>query len=295
MKKTHFFVRHRVAAFAIAVLTVVIGWVSLKTLPVEQYPDIAPPKAYDFRTNISGNPGVMFYVKQAPGANATKVNEEIRKVLADVKKRLPAGLEFKLLETSDDFLYASMYNVVETLVIAILLVVFVVYFFLQDFKATIIPSISILVSLIGTFAVVSIAGFSLNLLTLFALVLAIGTVVDDAIVVVEAVMTKIESQQNGDGTPGMQGEHNMNQAVTEACRDRLRPIIMTVFAMTMGMVPLALGNGAGAVGNKSLALAVIGGMIVGTAALLFITPAFYMVFQTLHEKLTPVKYESEKE
>lgn len=77
-------------------------------------------------------------------------------------------MEFKLLETSDDFLYASMYNVVETLIVAIILVVLVVYFFLQDFRATLIPSITIVVSLIGTFAIVKIAGFSLNLLTLFA-------------------------------------------------------------------------------------------------------------------------------
>jgi len=95
--------------------------------------------------------------------------------------------------TSDDFLFAAIHNVVETLIIAIILVVLVVFFFLQNFKATIIPSISIIVSLLGTFAVVSICGFSLNILTLFALVLAIGTVVDDAIVVVEAVMAKMEN------------------------------------------------------------------------------------------------------
>ena len=97
------------------------------------------------------------------------------------------------LMTSDDFLFAAIHNVVETLVIAIILVILVVFFFLQNFKATIIPSISIIVSLLGTFAIVSLAGFSLNILTLFALVLAIGTVVDDAIVVVEAVMAKMES------------------------------------------------------------------------------------------------------
>jgi multidrug efflux pump subunit AcrB len=131
----------------------------------------------------------MFYIKMAPGANATQVNAQIREVLAEVEGRLPAGLEFKLLETSDDFLFAAMHNVVETLIIAIILVVLVVYFFLQSIRATIIPTISILVSLIGTFTFVKLAGFSLNLLTLFALVLAIGTVVDDAIVVVEAVMT----------------------------------------------------------------------------------------------------------
>lgn len=94
--------------------------------------------------------------------------------------------------SSNDFLFASIHNVVETLVIAIILVVLVVYFFLQDFKSTLIPSISIIVSLIGTFACLMAAGFSINILTLFALVLAIGTVVDDAIVVVEAVQSKFD-------------------------------------------------------------------------------------------------------
>jgi multidrug efflux pump subunit AcrB len=80
-------------------------------------------------------------------------------------------------------------------------------------------------------------------------------------------------------------------AALGACQDRLRPIIMTVFAMIMGMLPLAIGSGAGAVGNRSLALTVIGGLLLGIVALLFITPAFYIVFQKLHEKLTPVRYE----
>lgn len=150
-------------------------------------------KTYDFRSSVEGNPGVCFIINQAPGANATQVNAAIREALADIQKTMPAGLEFEVLETSDDFLNASMHNVIETLVIAIILVVLVVYFFLQNVKATIIPSISILVSLIGTFAMCKLAGFSLNLLTLFALVLAIGTVVDDAIVVVEAVMAKFEN------------------------------------------------------------------------------------------------------
>ncbi|MBR1389039.1 MAG: efflux RND transporter permease subunit, partial [Prevotella sp.] len=126
------------------------------------------------------------------GANATEVNARINKTFEEMKATMPAGLEFVTLMTSDDFLFAAIHNVVETLVIAIILVVLVVFFFLQNFKATIIPSISIIVSLLGTFAIVSLAGFSLNILTLFALVLAIGTVVDDAIVVVEAVMAKME-------------------------------------------------------------------------------------------------------
>ena len=149
--------------------------------------------SYNFSSNIQDRPGAMFLVFAAPGANATEVNANINKTFEDLKETMPAGLEFVTMMTSDDFLFAAIHNVVETLVIAIILVILVVFFFLQNFKATIIPSISIIVSLLGTFAIVSLAGFSLNILTLFALVLAIGTVVDDAIVVVEAVMAKMEN------------------------------------------------------------------------------------------------------
>ena len=161
-----------------------------------QLSDVAEVKigamSYNFTSNIQDRPGALFMVFAAPGANATQVNASINKMFEEVKKTMPAGLEFVTMMTSDNFLFAAIHNVVETLVIAIILVVLVVFFFLQNFKATIIPSISIIVSLLGTFAIVSLAGFSLNILTLFALVLAIGTVVDDAIVVVEAVMAKME-------------------------------------------------------------------------------------------------------
>ena len=149
--------------------------------------------SYNFTSNIQDKPGALCMVFAAPGANATEVNASINKTFEEMKATMPAGLEFVTLMTSDDFLFAAIHNVVETLIIAIILVVLVVFFFLQNLKATIIPSISIIVSLLGTFAIVSLAGFSLNILTLFALVLAIGTVVDDAIVVVEAVMAKMEN------------------------------------------------------------------------------------------------------
>ena len=148
--------------------------------------------SYSYSSSVDQEPGVVFIIYQSAGANATQVNAEISKLYKSLEKQLPPGLEFTTLLTSDDFLYAAIHNVVETLIIAIILVILVVYFFLQDFKATLIPSISIIVSLLGTFAVVKMAGFSLNIITLFALVLAIGTVVDDAIVVVEAVMAKME-------------------------------------------------------------------------------------------------------
>ena len=148
-------------------------------------------QSYAFDSNVDGHPST-FMVFQVAGSNATEVNAEISKLLSEINEELPEGLEFMTMMSSNDFLFASIHEVVETLVIAIILVILVVYFFLQDFKSTLIPSISIIVSLVGTFAAMQIAGFSINILTLFALVLVIGTVVDDSIVVVEAVQSKFD-------------------------------------------------------------------------------------------------------
>ncbi len=148
--------------------------------------------AYNFRGTIDGKPGVTFLVFPVAGVNMTEVNNTINKELEEIKTDLPDGLKFVTFQDTNDFLFESIHEVVETLVIAILLVILVVYFFLQDFKSTLIPSLSIVVSLVGTFACLKVAGFSINILTLFALVLAIGTVVDDAIVVVEAVQSKYD-------------------------------------------------------------------------------------------------------
>ncbi len=188
--------------------------------------------SYNFLSNINGKPGTIFMVFQAPGANATEVNARIDQLYEDMKPMMPAGLEFVKLETSDDFLYAAIGNVVETLIIAIFLVILVVFFFLQNFKATIIPSISIIVSLLGTFAIVSLAGFSLNILTLFALVLAIGTVVDDAIVVVEAVMAKMES-----------GVSDARQATREAMSEVSVAVISCTLVFMAVFIPVAFMPG----------------------------------------------------
>ena len=188
--------------------------------------------SYNFLSNINGKPGTIFMVFQAPGANATEVNARIDQLYEDMKPMMPAGLEFVKLETSDDFLYAAIGNVVETLIIAIILVILVVFFFLQNFKATIIPSISIIVSLLGTFAIVSLAGFSLNILTLFALVLAIGTVVDDAIVVVEAVMAKMES-----------GISDARQATREAMSEVSAAVISCTLVFMAVFIPVAFMPG----------------------------------------------------
>ena len=148
---------------------------------------------YSFRSEMDSQPAVLYMIFQTAGSNATAVNKEITAQMERMEKNLPAGTEFVTMMSSNDFLFASIHNVVETLIIAIILVILVVYFFLQDLKSTLIPSISIIVSLVGTFACLVAAGFSLNILTLFALVLAIGTVVDDAIVVVEAVQSKFDA------------------------------------------------------------------------------------------------------
>ena len=147
---------------------------------------------YNYSTEVNGHPAAMMLINQKAGSNASSTINEIHEVLDDLKRDLPQGAEFVVLTDTNKFLYASIKSVLRTLLEAILLVVIVVYVFLQDIKSTLIPSISIFVSIIGTFAVMSMIGFSINLLTLFALVLAIGTVVDDAIVVVEAVQAKFD-------------------------------------------------------------------------------------------------------
>ena len=148
---------------------------------------------YSYSTGVNGSAGVTGVVSQIAGSNATTINVEIDKLLARIETTLPQDVKVITMENTNDFLYASIKEVVITLVLAILLVLLVVYVFLQDFRATLIPTVGILVSLIGTFAFISFAGFSLNLLTLFALVLVIGTVVDNSIVVVEAVQSRFDA------------------------------------------------------------------------------------------------------
>ena len=147
---------------------------------------------YNYSSEVNGHPAAMMMINQKSGSNASSTINEIHEVLDDLGRNLPEGTEFVVLTDTNKFLYASINSVIRTLLEAILLVVIVVYVFLQDIKSTLIPTISIFVSIIGTFAVMSAIGFSINLLTLFALVLAIGTVVDDAIVVVEAVQAKFD-------------------------------------------------------------------------------------------------------
>ena len=188
--------------------------------------------SYSFHGEANGHPGVTFLCFQLAGANAKETNDRVSAKLDELSKDLPKGMRFIKMMSSNDFLLASIANVEETLLVAILLVVLVVYFFLQDFKATLIPSISIIVSLVGTFACLSMAGFTLNLLTLFALVLAIGTVVDDAIVVVEAVQAKFDA-----------GYTSPYEATKDAMSDVTMAVISCTFVFMAVFIPVSFTGG----------------------------------------------------
>ena len=187
---------------------------------------------YSFNGAVDGHPAVQFMAFQLAGANAKETNDRFSAKLDELSKDLPQGLRFVQMMSSNDFLLASIANVEETLVIAILLVILVVYFFLQDFKATLIPSISIIISLVGTFAALQVAGFTLNLLTLFALVLAIGTVVDDAIVVVEAVQAKFDA-----------GYTSAYKATKDAMSDVTMAVISCTFVFMAVFIPVTMMGG----------------------------------------------------
>ena len=188
--------------------------------------------SYAFHGETNGKEGVQFLCFQLAGANAKETNDRITALLDEISEELPEGLEFVSMMSSNDFLLASIANVEETLIVAIILVVLVVYFFLQDFRATIIPSIAIIVSLVGTFACMALAGFTLNLLTLFALVLSIGVVVDDAIIVVEAVQSKFDAGYKSAHKASVDAMHNVTTALVTSTL-----VFMAVF------IPVSLMGG----------------------------------------------------
>ena len=150
-------------------------------------------QSYQYMCEINGAPGTEFVIYQTPDSNATEVIKKIDAFLEEAREDFPVDLELVVLESTNDFLFASIYNVIRTLLEAIVLVTLVVFLFLRDIRSTMIPLICTIVSIIGTFLFLFIFDFSINLLTLFALVLSIGVVVDDAIIVVEAVHTKFDA------------------------------------------------------------------------------------------------------
>ena len=187
---------------------------------------------YDFKNFQNGHNAVSAIVYQTAGSNATAIIEDINDLLDEIKETLPPGIEIAVTMNSNDFLYASIHEVIKTLIEAFILVFFVVYIFLQDLRSTLIPAIAIPVSLIGTFFALYLMGFSLNLLTLCALVLAIAIVVDDAIVVVEGVHAKLD-----------QGYKSPHKASIDAMRELSGAILSITLVMMSVFIPVSFMPG----------------------------------------------------
>ena len=168
---------------------------------------------YNIIGETNGRPGVNISINQVAGSNANEIIKQIDREVEDIRQSLPPGIVIEDLESKKDFLDASITSVLETLLEALVLVILVVFLFLQSWRATIIPAIAILVSLIATLAVIYAIGFSLNMLTLFALVLVIGTVVDDAIVVVEAVQARLDNEETFHSSLTEEAMHGITSAL----------------------------------------------------------------------------------
>ena len=187
---------------------------------------------YGYKNKVNGHTGVTCVVFQVAGSNATTIVENITQLLEDSKKDMPDGLNINIAQNVNDFLFASIHEVVKTLIEAFILVFIVVYVFLQDLRSTLIPTIAIPVALIGTFFALYIIGFSLNLLTLCALVLAIAIVVDDAIVVVEGVHAKLD-----------QGYTSPKKASIDAMEELGSAIVSITLVMMAVFIPVSFMGG----------------------------------------------------
>ena len=215
------------------------GNLAIKALPdggVLRLKDVATIELgavnYAMLSETSGHPGANAMIAQTAGSNANSVIVEIDKTLERLREGLPAGMVLTDISSTKDFLDASINKVVETLIIALVLVVLVVYLFLHDFRATLIPALSIIVSLTGTFAFIYAVGFTLNMLTLFAIVLVIGTVVDDSVVVVEAVQAKFD-----------EGERDPYLATVSAMGGLSAALITTTVVFMAVFIPVCFMGG----------------------------------------------------
>ena len=211
---------------------------------------------------VNSHNGTIAIITPSTGANAQQVNLQIDQLMEELKPKLPPGLEFKVLLDTNDFLDASMNAVYKTLFEALLLVILVVLLFLQNWRATIIPSVSIIVSLVGTFAFMYMVGFTLNLITLFALVLVIGTVVDDAIVVVEAVQENLEDASTTAKKATTQAMHNISTA-----------IITTTIVFMCVFIPAAFMGGLSGAYYRQFGLTMAVAVAISTFCALTLCPA----------------------
>lgn len=228
-------------------------------------------QSYAYNSEINGHPGATCMISQTAGSNANEIIQEIDKLTEEISKELPKGLVLSDLMNTKDFLDASIHEVVKTLIEAILLVILVVYVFLQSVRSTIIPAVSIIVSLIGTFAFLYLAGFSLNLLTLFALVLVIGTVVDDAIVVVEAVQAKFD-----------EGERSPYKATTGAMDGIAAAIVTTSLVFMAVFIPSSFMGGTSGTFYMQFGLTMAAAVGISAINALTLSPALCALIMTPH-------------
>lgn len=228
-------------------------------------------QSYGYTSAIGSSPGSTCMISQTSGSNANEIIKEIDKLTAEISKDLPKGLVMEDLMSTSDFLDASIYEVVKTLIEAIILVILVVYLFLQSVRSTIIPSISIIVSLVGTFAFIYWMGFSLNLITLFALVLVIGTVVDDAIVVVEAVQAKFD-----------EGYRSPYKATTTAMDGISAAIVTTSLVFMAVFIPTSFMGGTSGTFYTQFGLTMAVAVGISAINALTLSPALCTLLMTPH-------------
>ena len=217
---------------------------------------------YAMMSQTSGHPGANCMVAQTSGSNANEAIKQIDALMDEIRTELPPGMALEDIANTKDFLDASIQNVLQSLLLAVVLVVFVVWLFLHDLRATLIPTLAIAVSLIGTFAFIRLAGFSLNLLTLFAIVLVIGTVVDNSIVVVEAVQAKFE-----------EGYTRAYDATVEAMRGLTPALVTTTIVFMAVFIPVCFMGGTTGIFYTQFGLTMAVAVLISLLNALTLSPA----------------------
>lgn len=227
--------------------------------------------SYASNSTTNGSPSIGVAISQTAGSNAQEVIDGSLKVLEDASGSFPPGISYATLVNANDFLDASIEKVITTLIEAFLLVFLVVFVFLQDFRSTLIPAIAVPVAIIGTFFFLSLFGFTINLLTLFALVLAIGIVVDDAIVVVEAVHAKLDA-----------GYTSALEASKDAMGEITGALISITLVMAAVFVPVSFIAGSSGVFYKQFGLTLAIAIVLSAVNALTLSPALCAIFLKPH-------------
>jgi HAE1 family hydrophobic/amphiphilic exporter-1 len=229
--------------------------------------------SYAGSANTNGNKSVAIAIAQTAGSNAQEVIDGSLSVLEKSSVNFPKGVKYAILINANDFLSESISKVIYTLIEAFLLVFLVVFIFLQDWRSTLIPAISVPVAIIGTFFFLNLFGFTINLLTLFALVLAVGIVVDDAIVVVEAVHAKMEA-----------GEKDPKKAAHSAMNDISSAIISITLVMSAVFIPVSFISGSAGVFYKQFGLTLAVAIVLSAINALTLSPALCAIFLKPHNE-----------